>query len=84
MIELRWGAIYIITGRGEMLLDQLPNKHNVAVMRKHGWEKYYVDVNEIVREADQTDLDARHEQAEPRGLDCKHTKCWCRKQDNLR
>jgi len=78
--EVEAGRCYTLAGCGEMLLSELPEppRKTTVTFRAHGGYNYFGSFSQIVKEATRADLDARHEQAAPRGLDCKDDSCWCR------
>ena len=80
--DLRVGAMYVVAGMGEMVLDALLGKR-VARMRAHGNGLYWALPSELVREASASDVQLRARQAFPRGLRCTDADCWCREHDPI-
>lgn len=77
-MKLKIGSIYVVAGRGEMLLNTLPNQWGNVLLTQHNGYTYCAAQEDLIREANQEDLNARYAQAKPRGLDCKNNTCWCR------
>lgn len=76
--DLEVGKPYVIVGHGEMLLTRIHEK--TPVFAPHGSDtgSYYASTDQVIRKATREDLDRRHENAKPRGVDCKDRDCWCR------
>lgn len=76
-VAVHLGRVYVIAGRGEMLAHAFTRNPNCTEFLAHGNIRYWASHDQVHREAKASDLDARHEQAKPRGVHCRDANCWC-------
>lgn len=80
-MKLEVGKVYTFAGRGELLVEEIPNppKKTTITVLGHGNRRAWMGVEEVMREATSGAIRLRHEQAKARIVECWHEDCWCRK-----
>jgi hypothetical protein len=82
-MKLEVGKVYTFAGRGELLIEELPNppeKTTITVLG-HGNYRGWMGVNEVLHETTREEILLRHEQAKSRIVECRDESCWCRRFD---
>jgi hypothetical protein len=82
-MKLEVGKVYTFAGRGELLVEELPNppKKTTITVLGHGNLRAWMGVEEVLREATPEAIQLRHEQAKARIVECRDASCWCRRFD---
>ena len=71
--------LYIVSGMGVMKAVELFPDTGVVLMLNHGNTNHWTHQASILRDATWEDVAYYRGQAEARGVACKNSLCWCKK-----